>query len=306
MLNQAGYSLGQSRCLLSGKKFILLFFLIIIHYSLLIDNCSAQFPLRYYWQNLSTPVTYNLNSIILTNYGYDYILGDNGTQLYSTNGGIIFQSLAGLPNINFYCIDRSNFGYTIVGQNGSIYYKQGELPGTWTLEPTGITSTLFNISNTRISNSPYMLRRIAVGENGNILKSTWNQGTNWSVWTQITTVSSQNLYSVTFSVSNPALTGWIAGNNGTLLKTSDGGDNWNIVNLGVTNKLNNIRFEDTTLGWIMGSNGLILRTTNGGLNWVSLNSGTTADLKSIIKSNSETYLYGTKYFACGSNGIIIS
>jgi photosystem II stability/assembly factor-like uncharacterized protein len=69
-------------------------------------------------------------------------------------------------------------------------------------------------------------------------------------------------------------TGWICGDEGTILKTIDGGLNWSNLVSGTTNYLLDIYFDNFNIGWMVGGNWityqtLILKTTNGGINWIS-------------------------------------
>ena len=58
--------------------------------------------------------------------------------------------------------------------------------------------------------------------------------------------------------------GWICGLNGTLLKTTDDGENWEVLKSPVADDLNGIFFTDKLNGWVVGSKDVILNTTNGG------------------------------------------
>lgn len=70
-----------------------------------------------------------------------------------------------------------------------------------------------------------------------------------------------------------SLNGWIIGDSGVILYTSNGGANWIIQNQNVNHYLVNIFFLDKYNGWIAAwynnfNNGsIIYRTTNGGHNW---------------------------------------
>ncbi len=74
-------------------------------------------------------------------------------------------------------------------------------------------------------------------------------------------------------------TGWISGDTGTILQTSNSGINWNVQNSGIINDIHSIHFINQRLGWAVAweafpdSNSFygtkILKTTNGGLNWIS-------------------------------------
>ena len=67
-------------------------------------------------------------------------------------------------------------------------------------------------------------------------------------------------------------TGFIAGSENTILKTTDGGDTWigssERARVGETrNNLEGLWFVSPTTGWIIGSFGTLLHTTDGGVTW---------------------------------------
>ncbi|MBK9331054.1 MAG: T9SS type A sorting domain-containing protein [Ignavibacteria bacterium] len=69
-------------------------------------------------------------------------------------------------------------------------------------------------------------------------------------------------------------TGWAVCYNGTVLKTTNSGKNWSILQE-LNKNLRLIQFLDMNTGWVAGNGGLILKTTNGGINWISQSSGIT-------------------------------
>ena len=76
------------------------------------------------------------------------------------------------------------------------------------------------------------------------------------------------------------LTGWAAGDVGTIRKTTNGGINW-FAQTG-SSALSSLYFINSTTGWGSGPGGLILKTTNAGDNWLIQTSGTTSHLLSLI------------------------
>ena len=62
-------------------------------------------------------------------------------------------------------------------------------------------------------------------------------------------------------------TGWVVGKFGLILKTTDGGVNWNPQSSETSNYLRSIYFIDNKVAWAAGWFGTILKTTNGGLKW---------------------------------------
>ena len=72
-----------------------------------------------------------------------------------------------------------------------------------------------------------------------------------------------------------------SGSNGTIMRTSNAGLNWTLINSGTTTGLNSIYFINSSTGFIAGGSGVILKTTNTGINWTSITSGTGNNLYSI-------------------------
>lgn len=90
--------------------------------------------------------------------------------------------------------------------------------------------------------------------------------------------------------------GWVVGESGTILKTTNGGIDWTSQSSGTTAHLSKVHFVNETTGWICGSPGTILKTTNGGLNWLSQNSGTSDYLGDIYFADLNTgWIVGGDY-----------
>lgn len=85
-----------------------------------------------------------------------------------------------------------------------------------------------------------------------------------SGWTLQQSGTTQDLYSFSFIDLN---TGFVAGNNGTLLKTTNGGLNWLPQQTGTNNSFYAMSFPSANTGYIVGTGGVLVKTTNGGLNW---------------------------------------
>ncbi len=64
-----------------------------------------------------------------------------------------------------------------------------------------------------------------------------------------------------------AKNGWIIGEAGTIIHTSDGGKNWEAQDSGTDVDLNKIQFTDEKNGWIVGNKGYLLHTIDAGRNW---------------------------------------
>ncbi len=91
--------------------------------------------------------------------------------------------------------------------------------------------------------------------------------------------------------------GYVAGANGTLYFTRDGGASWAQSVLGTGETIHAIRIIGNRL-WIVGSNGLVCYSDDEGVSWVAVNVSTSATFYDITFINP---FYG---FAVGSSGVI--
>lgn len=81
-----------------------------------------------------------------------------------------------------------------------------------------------------------------------------------------------NLHAVYFS---DQLHGWAAGEAGTILKTVDGGSNWETVPTQFSDTFFDIDFFDHQTGWLAGSGEILLFTNNAGRTWADYRPGST-------------------------------
>ena len=106
-----------------------------------------------------------------------------------------------------------------------------------------------------------------------------------------------------------SLTGWAAGEAGTIIRTTDGGENWEIQNSTVQTFIMDIFFVDKNIGWALTLKdefpftSVILKTTNGGDEWTAENFPDSSKLiRTIFFFDSLNGLAGGSYFAYTSDG----
>lgn len=91
-----------------------------------------------------------------------------------------------------------------------------------------------------------------------------------SGWVQQNSVSNSRLNLIYFLNQN---TGWIMGDDGTVLKTENGGLNWISKKIfSESHHLGSIFFINENTGWLSGNDnyiGVVYKTTDGGENWVN-------------------------------------
>ena len=107
-----------------------------------------------------------------------------------------------------------------------------------------------------------------------------------------------NLSSVYFP---NATTGYIVGDAGTILKTTDAGTSWTTQISGTFNGLTSVCFIGVDTGYAIGGSSTILKTTDGGNTWV-LQAGGLPLLTSVFFTNANI---GYAVGGSGSTGKIL-
>jgi len=90
--------------------------------------------------------------------------------------------------------------------------------------------------------------------------------------------------------------GFAVGSTGTILRTTDGGNNWDILTSGTNDDFYGVSFVDANTGTVVGNFGAILRTTDAGNHWTIQRDGMADVLFGVSFSDANT---GT---AVGSDG----
>jgi len=62
-------------------------------------------------------------------------------------------------------------------------------------------------------------------------------------------------------------TGYWVGHNGSILKTTDGGSNWDEQKSGIAHDLYSVYFINEYDGYAVGEYGIIIKTSDGGRSW---------------------------------------
>jgi len=81
---------------------------------------------------------------------------------------------------------------------------------------------------------------------------------------------------------------YACGNNGTIIKTTDGGENWELLKTNVYFDFNYIFAISSNICLAVGADSTIIKTTDGGLSWYSVSSGLDTTLNRIFFINSTT------------------
>ena len=279
------------------------------------------------------------NSICYAGAQTFYIVGDSGYLLKSVNGGESFFRLNPQGSGTLYSVSFINpdTGY-ISGSNHLLLYTNdgGE---HWMSRPANIISTVWSLHATT-QNTVWavgVLDECLGGPGawfscGEIIKSV-NAGSSWTreSWGMVNT-----LFSVWFpspdtgyvvgdysickaynggvwnanwidtstifnSVHSPhAGTAYAVSLDGVVVKTSNSGTSWDIIQTGLPpHTLGAVWFTSDSTGYIGGTSGSMMKTTDGGQTWTLLNTGTNQFILSIAFSSPGTGI------AVGSNKTIL-
>ncbi len=111
-------------------------------------------------------------------------------------------------------------------------------------------------------------------------------------WIQQNSNTTTPLYDCYFIDKN---IGWVVGNAGTILKTTNGGQSWITQNSGVNVGLRGVYFLDSLNGFAVGGCQTLLRTKNGGVHWQILRNSTNCNItyQSIYMKDSLNGYIGT-------------
>lgn len=242
---------------------------------------SISCPLFAQWSHQISGTSNNLNTVHFTDNSNGWSAGNLGTLLYTTNSGTSWttQSINTTENINCIRFVNSVTGW-VVGNNGTVFKTTNR----------GINWNQLNISSQNLR-SVFFIDEVTgwiVGDSTTILKTT-DGGASWVSQSDLTSFT---IFSVFFINSN---TGWIAYKGG-VLKTTNGGTTWKVVNI-TAREFHSVYFLDEMTGWVVGSVYSIYKSTDGGESW-----GQEALAKRPDNGDSPPAIYTSVYFQNADTG----
>ncbi len=231
------------------------------------------------WTRIQSPFTDVYDDMVAIDCMGDVVIVANGTVASqiarSSDGGANWNiiSVGGAQIVNdIHFVDSAHV--YLCGEGGYIWYSSdGGL--TWTIQTQGtVTASGLNEITFYDSNNG-----LCVGDAGAILKTS-NGGADWSLETSGVAT---NLFTVSYVTKTLA---WVAGANGTLLKTTDSGETWTAVTWpgAGTDSINSITFCGTLFGFFgattASDDGIVYSTVDGGYSFraeaIPTNSGVNA------------------------------
>jgi len=250
------------------------------------------------WQPVYTEylnyVIYHVD-FIDENTGIAAVLHNSGAQtgdiVKTTNAGENWTMIWINTNKYLYSLDCTNNNTVYVSGLNGAFYKSTNSGDNWISMNLDSNKDLYSVYFLN-NNTGFLLCRILYS--GYYVLRTTNGGITWQ---QQVIESQYYSYANRFFFLNDSL-GFIVGFN-KVLKTTNMGENWSVLNYQSNDELGSICFKDVNTGYLVGNNGKIILTTNGGINWNVQNADLVEGLGAVVINEDGSV------FSSGSNGMII-
>ena len=187
-----------------------------------------------------------------------YIIGQNGTYLTTSDGGLTWQNatqfqslLQPYPTIYF---TTASTGFVTADYNQRFKTTDGGI--TWTDISPG--------SGNRNYTSIHFVDSLHGWAASSILTEIMATSDGGVTWNSIYAGSGWGLTDVAFSDNGE---GWACGGMGTILHTIDNGNSWSLIESPLEVTYSKIEIITPQKIWIVGGDGLAFQTSDGGANW---------------------------------------
>lgn len=244
------------------------------------------------WSAINTGIdTYWISDLSLPDENTIFVVGQSGQILKSNDAGVSWQkqNSTTTETLNAVFFLNAHTGY-VVGNSQTIL-KTTNGGNTWIRQVSPQTQHLYSAWFKDL-NTGYIASYDWTVDSCTVLLTTIDGGSNWKK-RSIGRVRSPS--KIVFVNQDTA---FIAADFGGILKTTDGGKNWE-ESFHHGNSYYDLFFTNENTGYVIGEDGEISMTENCGKDWTVLDSGTDKDLLSICFTNINTG------FAVGNGGIIL-
>jgi photosystem II stability/assembly factor-like uncharacterized protein len=237
-----------------------------------------------------------LNCVKFADDNIGFAVGNYGTIIKTTDGGLTWVNKISGTNLNLFSIsviDKDTI--YVCGLNLSVF-KTTDGGNTWI--------NIFNGQNSSSNTNFIFFVTPAVGYVTGSDMQLYKTTDFGNTWTNIAVgYTYQAVSSLFFTTVDTGYASVGNGIGGQTLKTTDGGINWIATTVPITVDFNSIVFTDQNTGYLIGNTGSILKTTDAGYNWIIQNQSssglTLGNLKSI------DFIDNNIGFIVGSSGDIL-
>lgn len=239
------------------------------------------------WSEQNSGITNTLYGNAFFDMNTQIAVGENGIILKTTDGGITWYTVNSGVTENLNDIEVLSFSMAIVcGDAGKILITL-DMGDSWLETAAGTSANLKDINFVNGQTG------IIVGNNSVMLK-TLNSGASWDI---ITPGFSQKNLNTAAMITEGTFT--VAGENGFIATTIDGGLTWNTSG-SFEGHIYDIKYFDANNGVLVGNNGMVYRTSNGGNTWFSV---TPVSVDAALDLMSVSFSSEINGITVGENGI---
>lgn len=114
---------------------------------------------------------------------------------------------------------------------------------------------------------------------------------SFSQWNWVNPTPTGNHLRDVFFVNSSV--GYVVGGKGTIMKTQDGGETWDVIPPAMYRNFSFVWFCNEDTGYVSSDSGTLFKTTNGGLDWNQLQTGTLEEINDIFFIDEQTGFIAT-------------
>lgn len=207
------------------------------------------------WTLLVSPTTRNLNGLDFTSFTSIFVVGDSGLILRSTNSGVNWTILNSGVTKKLNSIYCNSFNQAItVGEKGTIL-RTTNFGANW--QNVSLQDTSIDLNKIGYGGFTTQTGIIAciVGDKGNVFQSS-----DFVTWNLLITGTTRNIRD--FYFNGNATEGFVTGDSGTVLYTTNSGINWSqdffLLSLTDQNITAGVRVNDSTFAGIAGNEFILI------------------------------------------------
>lgn len=278
------------------------------------------------WDFSNTRLLPHLNSIKIISCDSVFVVGDNGTILFSDNGGKTWNpqfsdTKEALNTIDFFDLENITIGGNFV----FLKYYPPEIIADYAWQPTELLVSKQDNRANFYSTESTSVSVIGRCNSGNDLSAKLNVDvslpglfishdslanfenqiqlhtlTNTGTWKMSIDIIGETWFHDVYFINQDV--GFIVGQfneKGIILKSTDGGEIWYNIPQKIKLRLDDIEFVSPQVGYASGYLGYMVKTTDGGNTWFEIETPTKEDIKSI------SFIDEKVGYAAANNGNIL-
>lgn len=272
--------------------------------ALLLFLCSNLALAQSGWVQRPSGVKGDLVAVCFTSENNGWVAGDNGFLASTSDGGRTWlpYPLGTNEDISEIYFRNDDNGYLVAGRKMFVTRDAGR---SWQ------EITIYRGGDFGAGRPEFLSIRFSDKKRGYVIGSVLRQSGKDDIvvdslvmrtddagetWRRISVPSKSELFHLDFDGNSR---GWIVGDNGTILASTNEGRTWTRQDSPTSMPLYNVDFRDSKEGYIVGRSGTVLRTEDGGSNWSKVSVPVTESIMRVDFADDKNG------WAVGYNGTIL-